>query len=295
MNGRVAALVVAGGLSLSTNAFAQTGTAVSAQGTVAPGVVPSGAGVVADPALAAGRQTVALEPPRFGRNIEHSLGARLWLWNTPVWMVKLFAHVANDWAGPLTVSPGLEYVYRRGALDIVVGLQYTNLATPEPNFGLVRGRSENDVALERIESQLWTFTANVLFLWGSRINDWFEIQYGMGVGVSAVGGNLYRTQVTPSGTGGYRECRAPGDGAAGYCDNSNNHYATFDANGQVTGRFAETLTTDSNSGSVPPAVPWIALPHLALHFRPHRHFDVRVDGGFALIGFYGGLALHYVF
>ena len=295
MNGRVAALVVAGGLSISTSASAQTGA--PAQDTVAPGVVPAGSGVVADPSLAAGRPT-ALEPPRFGRNSEHSIGARFWIWNTPVAFVKLFAHVENDWAGPLTVSPGLEYVYRRGALDIVVGLQYTNLATPDPNFGLVRGRNEGNVALERIESSLWTLSANVLFLWGSRINDWFEIQYGMGVGVSAVGGNLYRTQVTPrnpDGSGGYRECRGPGDGAAGYCDGSNSHYATFDSNGQVTGRYAERLTTDSNSGSIPPAVPWIALPHLALHFRPHRHLDVRVDGGFALIGVYGGLAMHYVF
>lgn len=290
MNGRVAALVVAGGLSLSTSAFAQVG--VTAQSQVAPGVVPAGSGVVADPAIAAGRP-LAPPPLRFGRNEEHSLGARLWLWNTPVWMVKLFAYVANDWAGPLTLSPGLEYVYRRGALDIVVGLQYTNLSTPEPNIGYVRGRSEQDIALERVESSLWTATANVLFLWGSRINDWFEIQYGMGVGVSVVGGNLYRTQVQPSASGGYEECRTPGSSA--YCDSSNNHYATFDRNGQVTGRFAEQLTTDSNSGSLPPAVPWIALPHLALHFRPHQHFDVRVDGGFALIGFYGGLAMHYVF
>lgn len=303
MNGRVAALIVAGGLSLSSNAFAQTGASATTPGNVAPGAVPAGTGVVADPALAVGRPAAAApEPPRFGRNTEHSLGARFWVWNTPVFLVKLFAHVANDWSGPTTFSPGLEYVYRRGALDVVVGLQYTNLTTGvanprtdtlNGNYGLVRGRNENDVALERIESQLWTVTANVLFLWGSRINDWFEIQYGMGVGVSAVGGNLYRTQVEPNPAGGYQECRMPGTSA--YCDTSNNHYATFDANGQVTGRYAETLTTDSNSGSIPPAVPWLALPHLALHFRPHRHFDVRLDGGYALIGFYGGGAVHYVF
>ena len=60
-------------------------------------------------------------------------------------------------------------------------------------------------------------------------------------------------------------------------------------------RFSEPRLTASNSGSIPPVVPWLSLPHLALHFRPHRNFDVRVDGGFAVIGFYSGLAVHYVF
>jgi hypothetical protein len=292
MNGRVAALVAAGLLSVSANGFAQT---VSAQAQVAPGVAPVGAGVVTDPALAGGRAVSPELPLRFGRNVEHSLGARFWIWNTPAWMVGLFAHVANDWSGPITFSPGLEYVYRKGSLDLVVGLQYTSLATPAPNVGLIRGRSENDVALERIESSLWTFSANVLFLWSSRINDWFEIQYGTGVGVSAVGGDLYRTQVAPNASGGYSECTNAERGRTAYCDASNNHYATFDANGQVTGRFSEPRLTDSASGSIPPVVPWLSLPHVALHFRPHRNFDVRVDGGFAVIGFYGGVALHYVF
>jgi|GEM_PF-1519964 len=279
MNGRVAALAFAGALSMSTNALAQTGVAV---------------GVVQSPTLAAGAP-VAPEPLRFGRNVEHSLGARFWIWNTPAWMVGLFAHVANDWSGPVTFSPGLEYVYRKGSLDLVVGLQYTSLATPEPNVGLIRGRSENDVALERIESQLWTLTANVLFLWSSRINDWFEIQYGTGVGLSAVGGNLYRTQVTPNGTNPdgstrYSECALSDRGRTAYCDASNDHYVNADGT-----RFSEPRLTASPSGSIPPVVPWLSIPHIALHFRPHRNFDVRVDGGFALIGFYSGVAMHYVF
>ena len=38
-----------------------------------------------------------------------------------------------------------------------------------------------------------------------------------------------------------------------------------------------------------------SIPHLALHFRPHHNIDVRVDGGFGVTGFYGGLATHWVF
>jgi len=226
-------------------------------------------------------------PPRFGRAVEHSLGLRTWAWNTPAWMVGLFAHVANDWSGPMTAAPALEYVYRKGALDLVVGLQYTSLSTTP---GFLRGRDENDVALERVQSNLWTLSANVLFLWTSRINDWFEIQYGMGAGVSYVGGNLNRTQVYPNAAepGGYAECNAPSNPRGDYCDSSNNHYRNADGT-----RYAEPRL--GSGGSVPPAVPWLSIPHVALHFRPHRHIDLRVDGGWAVIGFYGGLAAHYVF
>ena len=119
---------------------------------------------------------------------------------------------------------------------------------------------------------------------------WFEIQYGTGVGLSAVGGDLYRTQVTPSAGGGYQECSQAERGRTAYCDASNDHYVNADGT-----RFSEPRLTASPSGSIPPVVPWLSIPHLALHFRPHRNFDVRVDGGFALIGFYSGVAMHYVF
>lgn len=232
-------------------------------------------------------------PPRFGRAREHSLGLRVWLWNTPAWMVGVFSHVQGEWSGPLTVSPALEYVFRNGLLDIVVGIQYLDLGTSP---GLIRGKSESDVALERVESQLWTLGVNALFLYTSRINDWFEIQYGGGVGVSYVGGDLYRNQVEPNGTGGYVDCRVrppPGGtpttvSGGGYCDQSNNHYVYSDGT-----RYSEPRST--SGGSLPPVVPFVSLPHVALHFRPHRNVDIRVDGGFGIIGFYGGLASHFVF
>lgn len=269
----------------------------------APAETPSTASTAQQPARNEGTPTGAelaavIEadrgPPRFGRAREHSLGLRVWLWNTPSWMVGVFAHVQGDWSGPLTVSPALEYVFRNGLLDIVVGVQYLDLGT---SAGLIRGKSEADVALERVESQLWTLGVNALFLYTSRINDWFEIQYGGGVGVSYVGGDLYRNQVEPNSTGsGYVDCRVrppPGGTPAtttggGYCDQSNNHYVYSDGT-----RYSEPRST--SGGSLPPVVPFVSLPHVALHFRPHRNVDIRVDGGFGIIGFYGGLASHFVF
>ncbi|MBL8604066.1 MAG: hypothetical protein JNK72_19215 [Myxococcales bacterium] len=224
--------------------------------------------------------------PRFGRHIEHSFGLRGWAWNTPAWIVGLFAHVENDWSGPMTFAPALEYVYRKGNLDLVVGLQYTSLST---GVGYIRGQNEGDTALERIESRLWTISANALFLWTTRITDWVEFQIGMGAGISYVGGNLYHTQVARTSGGGFVECTGPTMPNFEYCGNpANGRYLNADGT-----RYTEPRL--GSGGSVPPVIPWLSIPHAAFHFRPHRHVDLRVDGGYGVIGFYGGLAAHYVY
>lgn len=251
------------------------------------------------PAPAPARETI----PRFGRTEEHSVGMRLWLWNTPAWIPGLFAHTEGEWSGPLTVSPGLEYVYRRNSLDLILGVQYTGLGT-DPGF--LRGKNEADIALERIQSSLWFLNVSGTFLWTARINDWVEFQGGVGLMLGYVGGELNRTQVYRDANNALRECGtgtnaggapqevpAPGGRpslpyANGYCGTDNNHYLYRDGT-----RYSEPSVF--NGGSIPRLLLLPSLPHLAFHFRPHRHFDIRVDGGFAIAGFYGGLAMHYVF
>lgn len=237
-------------------------------------------------------------PARFGRTEEHSLGMRLWLWNTPAWMPGLFAHVEGDWSGPLTASPGLEYVYRRNRLDVVLGVQWMDLST---GAGYLRGRNEADIALERIESSLWFLNVNSTFLWSVPIADWVEFQGGIGLMLGYVGGNLNRTQVYRGANGQPVECGSlPGQSRpipggrpslpaeGGYCGIDNNHYLYSDGT-----RFTEPSIF--NGGSIPRLMLMPSLPHLAFHFRPHRHVDIRLDGGFALAGFFGGIAAHYVF
>lgn len=261
---------------LSSTAFAQNDPAPT------PGPTLTGSTIMA-PTVG---NTDTQQYPRFGRNLEHSVGFRVWVYNIPAWEVGLFVHIEPGWAGPLSIAAGPEYVYRKGNLDVILSLQYTGMQT---DAGYMRGRNESDRALERVESRLWGLYANALFLWGTRFNDWFELQYGAGVGLGYIGGDLFRTQVNDDAA--HTECRSPG--TSSFCDNANNHYAQFDSSGNVTSRFSEASLF--NNGSVPPLLPWISLPHVALHFRPHRYVDVRLDGGWSIIGFYGGLATHFVF
>lgn len=245
--------------------------------------MPQGTNRGGAPAGSVSVSSASAEPLRFGRSMEHSVGLRTWAFIVPSWMVGLFANVNDAWPGAVNLAIGPEYTYRRGNLDVVVGIQYTGLQAPD---GYFRGTNEGDVATERVKSSLWALYANALFLWNYRPNDWFEFQYGAGVGLGYVGGDLYRVQVyrNPPPAGPYTDCQGRGIPDPAYCDHANQHYGNYTEPRAIVG-----------NGSIPPIVPWFSLPHLALHFRPHRHIDLRLDGGFALIGFYGGGALHYVF
>ena len=282
--------------------FALAGTSALAQTTAGdPG--PSNT-ATPHPAPARSVTAAATGPRLFGRNEEHSVGARFWMWITPSWLPGAFAHVEGDWGGALTVSPGIEYVYRKGSLDLVIGAQYLGLGT---GVGYLRGNNEGDIALERIQSSLWFANISGTFLWTVRINEWAEFQGGVGLMLGYTGGELNRTQVYREGVGGaIRECGTgslaggapqplPSPGgrpavpyAGNYCGTDNNHYLYNDGT-----RYAERSIFDG--GAIPRVLLLPSLPHLAFHFRPHRNFDIRVDGGFALAGFFGGLAMHYVF
>jgi hypothetical protein len=65
--------------------------------------------------------------------------------------------------------------------------------------------------------------------------------------------------------------------------------------GRGTGGYQENNWVTAGGGYVPLIIPWLSLPHMAFHIRPHRHFDIRLEGGFSLIGFYGGATAHAVF
>ena len=58
--------------------------------------------------------------------------------------------------------------------------------------------------------------------------------------------------------------------------------------------FPSTSTVLVEDG-VPPVVPWLALPHLALRIKPIKQLMFRVDLGFSVLGFFTGVAVNYGF
>lgn len=226
-----------------------------------------------------------------------SLGWRLWWWHTPPFIVSLFTHVEPGWPGGTSFATGPEFVYRNGGMDIVLGGMFVGHGAPA---GFFRGQNEPDNAMEMVRSELWGLYLTSHFLWGIKFHPMFELQLGGGLGLGYIGGNLYRSQAyfgpaqpgTPDAMQPdamerrWRDCYQPG--VAPECGTENDHYTRS----RTGSPYIEPNWF--GRGYVPVVIPHLSVP-VALHFRPHRNVDVRLDAGFAFIAFYAGGAVHVVF
>ena len=236
----------------------------------------------------------------------YSLGWRFWYHGVPSFIVGLFAKIEGGWGGGGGVVTGPEFVYRNGAVDIILGLQYAGYYA---DYGHLHGLNEPLTATEQIKVDLWSIQVTSHFLYGIRANRFFEFQIGAGIGAGGMTGRLNRYQAYPTSQtpSGWAACASPsgssmvpGAVAAGPSEpcntNVNGHFADqVDSMGRGTGGYQENNWVTANGGYVPLILPWLSLPHIAFHIRPHRHFDIRLEGGFSLIGFYGGATAHAVF
>ncbi len=214
-----------------------------------------------------------------------SLGWRFWVNGVPASIVRLFAYTDPAWGGMVNVATGPELVIRRDNLDIAVAAMYAGYQAPA---GFFRGSREPPEDTERWESTLYAFFLTTHFLWGIRVNKMFEIQLGLGLGLGYLSGNLYRSQAYPTNAQQttWEDCVSPTGGPPEYCaNNPNDHYTQNKA----------TEPSMFKGGAIPTIMPWISIPHFGFHFRPHKNVDIRADVGWALISFYGGLSVHYVF
>jgi hypothetical protein len=185
--------------------------------------------------------------------------------------------------GPTIVSVpsfGLDYAFRKGGTETIIGLSYADYSSGQFKF---KGKSEDAQAYELVTSHLKMIQLTADFLWGTEFGNQFQFQYGLATGISYVFGDLNRVQSYPDSSGNYQPCIAPGDGPAkqNYCDATNDHY----------GNYVEGSWFDKGKR---PSFYAIFGPEVALRFKPIHAVVVRADLGFNIFsGFFGGLGLSY--
>jgi hypothetical protein len=215
----------------------------------------------------------------------------------PDFILKLFTDEAP---GSNNTGAGIQLTYRKDNFDIVGSLWFAEWSINGP----FRGSGDPDTDTEWIDSNLWTVMINATFLWSTPFNDIFALEYGVGLGVGLVIGDLHRTEAYPSAgpddpnvprRGGYSPCSGPGDPAGGfYCEPGSGTRANpAESCGDGTGHYCKEQQW-SGGGDVPNVVPWLAIPHLALRIKPIKQLMMRVEGGFGL-GFFVGASAEYGF
>lgn len=243
----------------------------------------------------------------------------------PSFIINLFTDEATPARNP---GAGLEFTLRKAGFDIITSLYYQSFHVDGPFLA----HNDPPGQVEFIESDLFTVMGGVTFLWSTPINDMFSIEYGMGLGLGVVGGSMRRTEAYPaSGPGtvrGFAPCVAAGTpqpdapfdssraaaglGSAGaYCEPTSgathsNDYTDHAGNvhndvptnvdGEHGAHYHTTARRWTDGGSVPNVYFRLALPHLALRFKPVHQFMMRIDGGFDVFsGFFVGGAMAYGF
>jgi hypothetical protein len=234
----------------------------------------------------------------------------------PTFMIDLFTQEATRARNP---GFGFEFTMRKAGFSIITSLYYQRFAVDGPFLA----NGDPPAQVEFIESDLWTVMGGADFLWSTPINDMFSFEYGIGVGLGVVGGDMVRTEAYPDdgrgSVGGFSPCVGPGvvqpgspasAGGGGYCDapaapshtteytdrDGGQHTVPTNIDGERGAQYHVKARRWTNGGSVPNVWFRLSLPHIAVRFKPIRQFQMRVDGGFDLFsGFFVGGSLAYGF
>ena len=186
----------------------------------------------------------------------------------PEFMLSLFLDEAPTVGNP---SFGATATHRGDDLNVVLGLGYTSYAF-EDAFR-ISGDPEEDT--EWLDSSLGLVHVTASLLWETDLSDKVSIEYGFGMDLGIVTGELVRNEAYPSGDG-YAPCVAPGVPPAplGYCEAPDTFPTdAYDEDGAHYGVVEER---------VPPVAPVPILPHLAVSYRPTPEWQIKGEFGTAL-------------
>lgn len=244
------------------------------------GPPPAGPSGVDDAVRDAQQGDSALELP--GQTY-YFLGARYRAIIVPKFMINLFGD-----GGRTVVAHGVgpEFAIRKDGFEYNLSLWFASYAMDDTPF---KSSSDGEKAWEIVNSEMKAVYLTSDFLWSQEFSPAFSLNYGVGVGLGFMFGDLNRVQAyPPDGIGAspddFERCPGPNPGGNldpnGFCGDDNDHY----------GDYSEPSWADG--GSKPIVFPWLAL-QTGLRFKPAKSFVARVDLGFGTSGFFVGVGADY--
>jgi hypothetical protein len=198
---------------------------------------------------------------------------------------------------------GIEADIRKDNFSVIPALTYESYGTGGPVLFLQKGKDPtNQGNWSEIDSSLGAVFATVDLLWSAKVHPNIDFEYGLGVGLGIVTGNLVDNWVyanpsgplksTPtspaSGFTNFSPCQTIADGGP---NSGCNPMAHTDPNPNKVGGFKEFSIF--SGGARPPILPWLSIPQLGLRIKAVKQFEARVQLGLALTGFWFGFSANY--
>ncbi len=190
---------------------------------------------------------------------------------------------------------GIEMDIRKDGFSLVPALSYSELGTGGYVLFHQKGSPTNVPGnYSVVSSELKTVFASLDILWSARLNRVLDFEYGLGVGLGALFGDLYTNWVYPDANGNipsqdtnqkFSICTAEDPSKPG-C-NKRDHQNTDTArvnNYSEPGWFS--------GGSKPSMYLWLT-PQVGLRIKPAKEFEARLGLGFSVTGPWFGLSGAY--
>lgn len=248
----------------------------------------------------------ALEPPDLDELLEAmedgepgpdegrhwQVGVRGGFISVPAGILHIFVDGGTDKIGG---AVGAYFAYQRNRLEISGSIWWADYSYDDEVIFQTAG-DRNDP--EFVTNDLSLLTINIDFVWAHWFTRWMAATFGTGLGLSAVLGEVRRTEATPP-TGpytdldetrvqGYVHCRydtADPQWSTPFCESMCTPEAV--RNGTCPPRTAPSETGDllgyydTVEDRIPGVLPWINFL-IGLRFLPHEHFQIDIQTGFGL-------------
>ena len=233
------------------------------------------AGAAAQGAESAPAPAVVSAPPSwwFGAYVQGAF--------VPSFMLELFLDNAPTVSN---VGFGLTATHRsQDGMSFVMGLGYAPYSFAGPFR--ISGDPEQDT--EWLDSSLALLHLRGQVLWSTElVDDMLSFEYGVGLDLGVVLGELRRTEAYRDAAGNFQPCASAGVPDPLYCDVPQSLGATdrYDAYG------AHYNVVDER---VPPIMLVPMLPALALRYTPLPELAIKLDAAFGLMQFALGLSAAY--
>ncbi len=213
----------------------------------------------------------------------------------PKFLENLFV---NEGATIYSNTIGAELDLRKEGQSIIPWLAYTEYGTGDILF-FQKGQPDTSNNYSVVNSSLKGIYAGLDELWSSPLDDHhhFDLEYGFGVGLGFIFGDLQNNWVFRNSAGNltdsqgrtYTECGSQFDGAG----DPNRPCSTAGHQNATTAKVGGYVEPNwFNGGSVP-----VIFPHLSgtfgVRYKPIKQLETRLDIGIALTGFWFGLSADY--
>jgi hypothetical protein len=174
----------------------------------------------------------------------------------------------------------------------VLGIGYAGYGFDGP----FRANGDPELDTEYLNSSLGFVHARGMLLWSSEISRTLSFEYGVGIELGVVVGELKRSEAYKDAGGNYHACANAGDvrdplvgsfdPAMRYCEPTTNGALS-------NGYNEEGAHYNVVEKRVPPVAAALMIPALALRYQPIDKLAIKLEAAFGLLQFSFGLSASY--